>query len=72
MEQVDGSHHDWFENRGPKCVLMGYIDDANITTYSPDSIILRAPSHSWTALSATYENTAFPRAYTWTGTRRIR
>ena len=28
MEQVDGSHHDWFEGRGPKCVLMGYIDDA--------------------------------------------
>jgi len=28
MIQVDGSHHDWLEGRGPKCVLMGYIDDA--------------------------------------------
>jgi hypothetical protein len=28
MLQIDGSHHDWFEGRGPKCVLMGYIDDA--------------------------------------------
>jgi Homeodomain-like domain len=28
MVQVDGSHHDWFEGRGPRCVLMGYIDDA--------------------------------------------
>ena len=28
MIQMDGSHHDWFEGRGPKCVLMGYIDDA--------------------------------------------
>ncbi|MDA8082964.1 MAG: ISNCY family transposase [Nitrospiraceae bacterium] len=28
MIQIDGSHHDWFEGRGPKCVLMGYIDDA--------------------------------------------
>lgn len=28
MEQLDGSHHDWFEGRGPKCVLMDYIDDA--------------------------------------------
>ena len=28
MIQVDGSHHDWFEARGPECVLMGYIDDA--------------------------------------------
>jgi hypothetical protein len=28
MVQVDGSHHDWLEGRGPKLVLMGYIDDA--------------------------------------------
>jgi hypothetical protein len=28
MVQVDGSHHDWFEGRGPWCVLMGYSDDA--------------------------------------------
>lgn len=28
MIQMDGSHHDWFEGRGPECVLMSYIDDA--------------------------------------------
>jgi hypothetical protein len=28
MIQMDGSHHDWLEGRGPKLVLMGYIDDA--------------------------------------------
>ena len=28
MVQMDGSHHPWFETRGDKCVLMGYIDDA--------------------------------------------
>ena len=28
MVQMDGSHHPWFEDRGPDCVLMGYIDDA--------------------------------------------
>lgn len=28
MVQMDGSHHDWFEGRGPECCLMGYIDDA--------------------------------------------
>ncbi|HWR58244.1 MAG TPA: ISNCY family transposase [Thermodesulfovibrionales bacterium] len=28
MVQMDGSQHDWFEGRGEKCVLMGYIDDA--------------------------------------------
>ena len=28
MIQMDGSHHDWFEGRGARCVLMGFIDDA--------------------------------------------
>ena len=28
LVQIDGSHHDWFEGRGPACVFMGYIDDA--------------------------------------------
>jgi len=28
MLQMDGSHHDWLEDRGPESVLMGYIDDA--------------------------------------------
>ena len=34
MQQVDGSHHDWFEARGPECVLMGYIDDANNNVFA--------------------------------------
>ena len=29
LVQLDGSHHDWFEGRGPRCVLMAYIDDAS-------------------------------------------
>ena len=33
MIQLDGSHHDWLEGRGPKLVLMAYIDDATNTTY---------------------------------------
>ncbi|MBI5748390.1 MAG: ISNCY family transposase [Nitrospinae bacterium] len=33
MVQMDGSHHDWFEGRGPECVLMGYIDDATGKVY---------------------------------------
>jgi transposase len=28
MLQMDGSHHDWLEGRGPRMVLMGFIDDA--------------------------------------------
>lgn len=34
MIQIDGSHHDWFEGRGPECVLMGYIDDATGNVYA--------------------------------------
>lgn len=33
MVQMDGSHHDWLEGRGPKLVLMGYIDDATNRVY---------------------------------------
>jgi hypothetical protein len=33
MVQLDGSHHDWLEGRGPKLVLMGYIDDATGRLY---------------------------------------
>ena len=33
MVQMDGSHHDWLEGRGPKLVLMGYIDDATGSIY---------------------------------------
>ena len=26
--QIDGSEHWWFEDRGPRCTLLVYIDDA--------------------------------------------
>jgi hypothetical protein len=32
--QMDGSHHAWFEDRGPACVLMAYIDDASGRVYA--------------------------------------
>lgn len=28
LVQMDGSPHAWFEERGPKCCLLGFIDDA--------------------------------------------
>jgi transposase len=28
LVQIDGSDHDWFEGRGPRCSLLVYIDDA--------------------------------------------
>jgi len=33
MVQFDGSHHMWLEERGPKMVFMGYIDDATNLTF---------------------------------------
>ena len=33
MVQMDGSHHEWLEERGPKMVFMGYIDDATNRTH---------------------------------------
>ena len=32
--QLDGSHHDWFEGRGSRCVLMADIDDASSRVYA--------------------------------------
>jgi transposase len=34
LVQMDGSHHDWFEGRADKCVLMVLIDDATNRTYA--------------------------------------
>ena len=33
MVQMDGSHHDWLEGRGPWLILMGYVDDATGKTF---------------------------------------
>jgi hypothetical protein len=32
--QMDGSHHDWFEGRDARCVLMVMVDDATSLTYA--------------------------------------
>ena len=34
LVQLDGSHHDWLEGRGPKLVLMAYIDDATSRVFA--------------------------------------
>jgi transposase-like protein len=34
LVQLDGSHHDWFEGRGSRCVLMAYIDDASSRVFA--------------------------------------
>ncbi len=32
--QMDGSHHPWFEERGPACVSMAYVDDASSRVFA--------------------------------------
>lgn len=48
MLQMDGSHHDWFEGRAPKCVLMVIIDDASNVTYAR----FYAAETTWAAFDA--------------------
>jgi transposase len=51
--QIDGSQHYWFENRGPKCTLLVYIDDATI-----NKLRLGAPGRKniLGAISANHDN----------------
>jgi transposase len=50
LVQLDGSHHAWLEGRGPRCVLMGYIDDASSRVWA------RFYSHegTWPALDSLF------------------
>ena len=34
LVQMDGSHHAWLEDRGPRLVLMAYIDDATSAVFA--------------------------------------
>lgn len=34
LVQLDGSHHEWLEGRGPRGVLMAYIDDASSRVFA--------------------------------------
>ena len=48
LVQLDGSHHEWLEGRGPRCVWMGSIDDASSRVWA------RFYSHdgTWPALDS--------------------
>lgn len=50
LVQLDGSHHHWFEKRGPKCCLMNMVDDATGTTmslFSTEETIFSAMELLW-------------------------
>lgn len=45
LVQMDGSVHDWFEGRGPRCFLMSMVDDATGKTllhFAPEETTLAA------------------------------
>lgn len=56
LVQLDGSDHDWFEGRGPRCVLLPYVDDATSRVLHGQFIsvedTLNLMAASWTYLKA--------------------
>jgi transposase len=50
LVQLDGSHHQWFEKRAPKCCLMNMVDDATGKTlprFSEEETIFSAMELLW-------------------------
>ena len=50
LVQFDGSHHLWFEERGPKCCLMNMVDDATgqtLALFSAEETIFAAMELLW-------------------------
>ncbi|MBI3324582.1 MAG: ISNCY family transposase [Candidatus Omnitrophica bacterium] len=50
LVQLDGSNHAWFEDRGPRCVLLSYVDDATSRTLYGEFV---AVEDTWTLLRTT-------------------
>ncbi len=50
LVQLDGSDHAWFEARGPRCVLLSYVDDATSRTLYGAFV---AVEDTWTLLRTT-------------------
>jgi len=50
--QLDGSEHDWFEGRGPRCTLLVFIDDATSETLHLKFV---ESENTWDYLTATRE-----------------
>ena len=57
--QIDGSPHDWFEGRGPRCTLIVFIDDAT----SRLTALRFAPAETTKAYLAALRDTFWPMAF---------
>jgi hypothetical protein len=55
--QIDGSDHDWFEGRAPRCSLIAYIDDATSRLMhaafvpSPGTVLYARARETWTGIA---------------------
>lgn len=63
--QIDGSEHRWFEDRGPACTLLIYVDDATsrlmqlcLSVLSPLSPTLKPPGIIWSVTVSFCRSTA--------------
>lgn len=50
--QIDGSPHDWFEGRGPRCTLIAFIDDATSRVMHAHFVPVESTQAYLTALQA--------------------
>ena len=58
--QIDGSPHDWFEGRGPRCTLIVFIDDATGRLTALRFAPTEPRAAYWTALRDHAERMAAP------------
>jgi hypothetical protein len=70
MVQLDGSHHDWLEGRGPKLVLMGIIDDAT-NRVEARFYDMRGRFRPWIVFGVGSSATGFRPVCIWTSTPPI-
>jgi transposase len=63
LVQLDGSEHDWFEGRGPRCTLIAYVDDATSkilwAEFAPSEDTLNLMRLTWAYLRRYGRPTAF-------------
>ena len=53
LTQLDGSEHDWFEGRGPRCVLIEFIDDATSRVLYAEFVVVE-DTHTLLRVTRTY------------------
>ncbi len=65
--QIDGSQHDWFEGRAPRCALIMFIDDATGRL----TALHMAPAESTKAYLVAYAAISWHMGRRWRSTRIV-